>query len=65
MSVEATTSAGQSTEQTDRSSDENEKRGWLKDFLRVRTLEPSRESHSMQLSTKQTVYELQCKLVEC
>ena len=40
-----------------------EKKGWLQNLLRVRTLEPSKESHSMQLSSKETVYEIQCEYI--
>ncbi|KAK7487907.1 hypothetical protein BaRGS_00020808 [Batillaria attramentaria] len=50
----------QSEEQDDRSG----KGGWLKNFMRVRTLEPSKESHSMQLSSKETVYEIQFHAVK-
>ncbi|ESO97698.1 hypothetical protein LOTGIDRAFT_104108 [Lottia gigantea] len=35
------------------------KAGWLKSILPIRTLEPSKESHSSQLSSKEIVYEIQ------
>ncbi|XP_076452278.1 protein NipSnap-like [Babylonia areolata] len=41
------------------SDNDREKRGWLKNLMKVRTLEPSKESHSAQLSSKETVYEIQ------
>lgn len=44
-----------------------ESRGWLKNLLRVRTLPTTSESHSSQLSSKETVNELQvhCVKPEC
>ncbi|KAK7088707.1 protein NipSnap-like isoform X1 [Littorina saxatilis] len=45
-------------------SGDEKKRGWLTNLLSVRTLEPSRESHSMQLSSKETVYEIQFHAVK-
>ncbi|KAK6191292.1 hypothetical protein SNE40_003020 [Patella caerulea] len=45
--------------------DENaSKPGWLTNLLRVRTLEPSKESHSSQLSSKEIVYEIQFHAVK-
>lgn len=38
--------------------------GFLRNLLRVRTLNPSKESHSSQLSSKETVYELQFHAVK-
>lgn len=35
--------------------------GFFKNLLRVRTLNPTKESHSSLLSSKETVYEIQCK----
>ncbi|XP_050408010.1 protein NipSnap isoform X2 [Patella vulgata] len=45
--------------------DENaSKPGWFTNLLRVRTLEPSKESHSSQLSSKEIVYEIQFHAVK-
>lgn len=46
---------------------DSEGKGWFKNLLRVRTLPTSSESHSSQLSTKETVNELQvhCVKPEC
>ncbi|XP_064612200.1 protein NipSnap-like isoform X1 [Liolophura sinensis] len=38
--------------------------GWLKNLLNVRTLTPSKESHSSKLASKETVYELQIHCVK-
>ncbi|XP_046550104.1 protein NipSnap-like isoform X1 [Haliotis rubra] len=43
---------------------DDERRGWLKNLLRVRTLPTSSESHSSQLSSKETVYEIQFHAVK-
>ncbi|KAJ8312108.1 hypothetical protein KUTeg_009481 [Tegillarca granosa] len=39
-------------------------RGWLKNLLPVRTIQPSKESHSSRLSSKETVYEIQFHAVK-
>ncbi|XP_025090888.1 protein NipSnap-like isoform X2 [Pomacea canaliculata] len=49
---------------TPKEGDQGEKKGWFQNILRVRTLEPSKESHSMQLSSKETVYEIQFHAVK-
>ncbi|KAL5015001.1 hypothetical protein ScPMuIL_009271 [Solemya velum] len=36
-----------------------EQKGWFKNFMRVRTLPTTKESHSSQLSSKEVVYEMQ------
>ena len=43
---------------------ESSKGGFLRNLLRVRTLNPSKESHSSLLSTKETVYEIQFHAVK-
>ncbi|XP_076435171.1 protein NipSnap-like isoform X2 [Babylonia areolata] len=57
-------SAGPKSEVQREGEPEEKKAGWLTNLLRVRTLEPSRESHSMQLSSKETVYEIQFHAVK-
>ncbi|KAL8576122.1 hypothetical protein ACOMHN_001472 [Nucella lapillus] len=52
------------TQSQTQSEPEEKKKSWLTNLLRVRTLEPSRESHSMQLSSKETVYEIQFHAVK-
>lgn len=52
-----------SEEQTAAAKFDKQSRGWLKNLLPVRTIQPSKESHSSRLSSKETVYEIQCKLI--
>ena len=47
------------SQQSQHANVDGEGRGWLKSLLRVRTLPTSSESHSSQLSSKETVNELQ------
>ncbi len=43
------------------SSEDPQRKGWLKRMLPVHSIDPGTQSHSQMLSDKDTVYELQCK----
>ena len=51
----------QKEEEKDKVPVPEQKPGFFKNLLKVRTLQPSKESHSAVLSKKEVLYELQCK----